>query len=61
MTVSDRRAPSMPAAAIGPVKTMVRGLAVHPLAEYLATLYHLPDHSLRDRLYGYAKDHRVPI
>ncbi len=50
---------SMPPVAVGPVKTMIRSLAVKPLGDYLETLYHLPDHSLRDRLFGYAKDHHV--
>ena len=50
---------SMPPVAVGPVKTMIRSLAVKPLGDYLETLYHLPDHSLRDRLLGYAKDHHV--
>jgi phosphotransferase system enzyme I (PtsP) len=52
---------SMSASAIGPVKAMVRSLAVEPLRHYMATLYDLPDHSLRDRLRAYAKDHGVFI
>ena len=55
------RALSLSPSAVGPVKTMVRSLDAAALDAYMATLYDLPDHSLRDRLYNYAKDHGVFI
>jgi len=52
---------SMPPPSIGPVKTMVRSLAVDELAPYLAGLLDSPDHSLRETLKNYARDHAVTI
>ena len=50
---------SLSPSAVGPVKTMIRSLDAAALGAYMATLYDLPDHSLRDRLYNYGKDHGV--
>jgi phosphotransferase system enzyme I (PtsP) len=47
--------------AFGAIKLMARSLAAGPLADYLETLCALPDHSLREKLRGYAKDHGVLI
>jgi phosphotransferase system enzyme I (PtsP) len=52
---------SMPAPGIGPVKTMIRGLKLAPLEQYMESLYHLPDHSLREKLRTFAVDHGVII
>jgi phosphotransferase system enzyme I (PtsP) len=52
---------SMPPAAIGPVKLMVRSLNVAALSQYLESLYDLADHSLRNRLHDFAQDHQVMI
>ena len=40
---------------------MIRSLAVRPLAAYLDGLVGLPDHSLREKLRTYARDHGVAI
>lgn len=55
------RSLSLSPSAVGPVKTMVRSLDAAALSAYMATLYDLPDHSLRDRFRNYAKDHGVFI
>jgi phosphotransferase system, enzyme I, PtsP len=47
--------------AFGAVKLMTRSLAAGPLAEYLTSLCDLADHSLREKLRAYAKDHGVLI
>jgi len=52
---------SMPPSAIGPVKEMVRSLDLVQAAEYVESLLHSPDHSLRTKLLSYAKDHGVEI
>jgi len=52
---------SMTPSAVGSIKAMVRSLDTTRLSHYLDTLYDLPDHSLRDRLFHYAKDHGVFI
>lgn len=48
---------SMPPAAIGQVKEMVRSLNAAALASYLGTLLDMPDHSVRSRLQNFARDH----
>ena len=53
------RSLSMPAAAIGPVKEMVRRLEVAPLARYLRELMRLPDHSVREKLRLYAQEREI--
>ncbi len=52
---------SMSPSAVGPVKLMVRSLDVSQLGRYLDSLYDLPDHSLRNRLRDFARDHRIAI
>jgi len=52
---------SMSPSAIGPVKAMVRSLDVGPLRQYLAGATRLPDHSLREKLREFARDHGVSI
>ncbi len=52
---------SMPPASIGAVKSMVQSLSVDSLRGYLTTLLDLPDHSLRQKLTAYARDHGVDI
>ncbi len=52
---------SMPPASVGAVKSMVRSLSVGALRGYLETLLDLPDHSLREKLRSFARDHGVDI
>ncbi len=52
---------SMPPASIGAVKSMVQSLSVDSLRGYLDTLLDLPDHSLRQKLRAFARDHGVDI
>ncbi|NQU69879.1 MAG: peptidase, partial [Rhodospirillales bacterium] len=52
---------SMPPATIGAVKSMIRSLSVASLRDYLETLYDLPDHSLREKLRSFSRDHGVNI
>ncbi len=55
------RALSMPPAAVGPVKAMVRSLNVRDLVHYLDYICTEPSHSLRLPLERFAKDHGVEI
>jgi phosphotransferase system, enzyme I, PtsP len=55
------RSLSMSAPSIGPVKAMVRSLFLPALEDYMATLYNLPDHSVRQYLRNFALDHGVLI
>lgn len=50
---------SMPPAAVGSVKEMVRSLDVNALSGYIVTLLNSPDHSLRARLHSFAQDHGI--
>ena len=52
---------SMAPASLGPIKTMIRSLSAGSLGAYLETLYKLPDHSLREKLRAFSKDHGVAI
>jgi phosphotransferase system enzyme I (PtsP) len=52
---------SMAPTAIGPVKTMIRGLDAGALAQYLDEIADRPDHSLRRWFEAYARDHAVPL
>lgn len=52
---------SMSPPSVGPVKTMLRSLEVAPLRQYMSGLYLGADHSLRDKLRSFAKDHGVLI
>jgi phosphotransferase system enzyme I (PtsP) len=55
------RSLSMAPSAIGPVKAMVRSVALAPLARYLGSLLDEPDHSVRERLREFARDHAVAL
>ena len=52
---------SMSAAAIGPVKAMVRSVDIGTLEDFVGRLIGAGEHSLRNRLAGYARDHDVVI
>ncbi len=52
---------SMPAAALGPVKMMIRSLDLGELANFMADLYDLPDHSCRPQLEDFARSRAVAI
>jgi phosphotransferase system enzyme I (PtsP) len=47
--------------AVGSVKRMVRSLSVKPLADYMESLYDMPEHSVRGKLKAFALDHGVVI
>ena len=55
------RSISMTAAAIGPVKRMLRSVDTGTLEAHLSTLLDLPDHSLRTKLEQYARENGVFI
>ena len=55
------RSLSMPPAAIGPVKAMLRSLNARDLANYLDYICTEPLHSIRQQLERFAKDHGVEI
>ena len=46
---------------IGSVKEMIRSLSAGSLKAYIETIYDAPDHSLREKLRAYSKDHGVVI
>ena len=48
---------SLPPSAIGPVKLMIRSVNFGTLKGYIETMYDLSDHSLRDKLRNFARDH----
>lgn len=50
---------SMPPPRIGAVKAMLRSLDATALSSYIDTLLDLPDHSVRQRLTAYARDHGI--
>ncbi|MCH8138243.1 MAG: phosphoenolpyruvate--protein phosphotransferase [Proteobacteria bacterium] len=52
---------SMSPVSIGPVKAMIRSLNVEQVREYLPPLLTLHDHSVRERLNLFAKEHGVTI
>jgi phosphotransferase system, enzyme I, PtsP len=52
---------SLNASALGPVKTMIRSLDVGGTEDYLDEIGDRPDHSLRQRLEAYARDHAVVL
>jgi phosphotransferase system, enzyme I, PtsP len=52
---------SLTASALGPVKTMIRSLNAGGVAGYLDEIGERPDHSLRQRLEAYARDHAVAL
>ncbi len=53
------RSLSVPASAVGPIKTMIRSLEVGSLKDYLETLFGVADHSVQGKLREFAQDHRV--
>ena len=55
------RSLSMAPSSLGPVKAMVRSLAVGDVANYIKALGTGPEHSLRETLRAYANDHRVAV
>lgn len=55
------RSLSMPPAAVGPVKAMVRSLNIRDLTSYLDYVCTEPLHSIRQQLEGFAKDHGVDL
>jgi phosphotransferase system, enzyme I, PtsP len=52
---------SMSPSSIGPVKAMTRSLRIGPLRHYLAALTQQSDHSLREKLREFARDHAVAL
>lgn len=50
---------SIPPASIGPVKAMIRSLNIEALNAVIYYLLTLPDHSIRDQLERFAKEHHV--
>ena len=55
------RSLSMPPAALGAVKTMARSLSILPLRQYIQSLLDGADHSVREKLRGFAQDHGVIV
>ena len=55
------RSLSMTAASIGPVRSMVRSLNLAQTERYVQSLLSAPDHSLRNGISAFAKDHKVQI
>ena len=53
------RSLSMTAAAMGPVKELIRRLELAPLNRYLNDLKRLPDHSVREKLRIYAQERGI--
>ena len=52
---------SMNAAAIGPVKMMIRSLDIGKLSAFMAPLYGSPEHSLREQLAAFAEAENVRV
>ncbi len=52
---------SMAAPSVGPVKETVRSLHLPKLADYLSSLSSAADHSLRQKLVAFARDHNVAL
>lgn len=55
------RALSMAPNAVGPVKAMLRTLRVRPLADFVRDLCRRSDHSVRETLRTFARDHDIPV
>lgn len=55
------RSLSMNAGSVGRVKAMIRALRLRPLEDYLKSQIGAVDHSLRDKLRAFARDHGVPV
>jgi phosphotransferase system enzyme I (PtsP) len=52
---------SMAPARIGEIRAMLRSVNTVSLAKYVDTLVDLPDHSVRQKLVAYARDHNIVI
>ncbi len=52
---------SMTASAIGPVKEVIRGLELAPLARYLQELLNVADRSVREKLRIYAQERKILV
>jgi len=52
---------SMTTSCVGPIKAMVQSLAIGDLREHMENLYDLDEHSLRDQLEAYAREHGISI
>ncbi|MBY0430398.1 MAG: peptidase, partial [Rhodospirillales bacterium] len=52
---------SVAAPCVGPVKMMIRSLDLTALRQYTATIFDLPDHSLREKVRLFAKDHGIAL
>ncbi|MBL6946747.1 MAG: phosphoenolpyruvate--protein phosphotransferase [Rhodospirillales bacterium] len=55
------RSLSMSSSSIGPIKAMIRSLDLGPLCNFMESLFLLPDHSVREKLREFARDHGVMI
>jgi len=55
------RSLSMTAASIGPVRSMTRTLNLSATEHYIMSLLDAPDHSLKNGILAFAKDHKVQI
>ena len=55
------RSLSVPASAVGPIKSMIRSLDVGAFKDYLETLFHVADHSVQGKIREFAQDHRVDL
>lgn len=52
---------SVTPSSVGPIKTLIRSLALGPLIDYMESLYDLPDRSVREKLRAFALDHGAVI
>ncbi|MCC7048641.1 MAG: phosphoenolpyruvate--protein phosphotransferase [Alphaproteobacteria bacterium] len=52
---------SMSPSSVGPVKAMVRRLQIGPLADFMRVLCQRSEHSVRETLRTFARDHEVPV
>jgi phosphotransferase system, enzyme I, PtsP len=52
---------SMPGAAIGPLKAMIRSLDLGALADYVNEISARPDHALKSKFEAYARDHLIAL
>lgn len=52
---------SVSPASIGPVKRMIRTVKLATLADFMDNVIHLPDHSLRQHMIHYARDHNIIV
>ncbi|MBL6935952.1 MAG: hypothetical protein ISR48_11125, partial [Alphaproteobacteria bacterium] len=52
---------SMSPSAIGPVKNAILGMECEPLREFVDMLCRSSDHSARDKLRIYARDHGIAV